>query len=371
MEELELGLGLMPRSNDGYGPYRGHAALVTTAVLTSISGFIVVLRLFTRSLLVKYIGREDWIIIAALACSFVYLGLTVSEVHFGLGYHSYNLPHEELGQQLKRLWSSFPFYNASLSFTRFSILFQYLRIFPNHSFRLACFIVMGIVGSFSIWTIVSGFLHCNPISDFWTESDPGYCLSFEGVWVFNSVMNIVTDLILLALPMYPLAQLQLPKPQKIGLMLMFSMGGLVVIISAIRVYSIYDLGRRTDMSWDSAISTCWTAAECNAAIICACLPPPPPTNQPPLPQDSLHRLGPAQRAEESRRLHAGRRGDLPPGKTVLRLRLRSGSGQRQDDRLDRETVRWYRGHHRSGDGVPPGRRKWASERKSVRYGDGE
>lgn len=85
---------------------------------------------------------------------------------------------------------------------------------------------MGIVGSFSIWTIVSGFLHCNPISDFWTESDPGYCLSFEGVWVFNSVMNIVTDLILLALPMYPLAQLQLPKPQKIGLMLMFSMGGL-------------------------------------------------------------------------------------------------------------------------------------------------
>lgn len=226
MEELELGLGLMPRSNDGYGPYRGHTALVTTAVLTSISGFIVVLRLFTRSLLVKYIGREDWIIIAALACSFVYLGLTLSEVHFGLGYHSYNLPREELRQQLKRLWLSFPFYNASLSLTRFSILFQYLRIFPNHSFRLACFIVMGVVGSFSIWTIVSGFLHCNPISDFWTESDSGYCLSFEGVWVFNSVMNIVTDLILLALPMYPLAQLQLPKLQKIGLMLMFSMGGL-------------------------------------------------------------------------------------------------------------------------------------------------
>lgn len=74
MEELELGLGLMPRSNDGYGPYRGHAALVTTAVLTSISGFIVVLRLFTRSLLVKYIGREDWIIIAALVS---FLNITV------------------------------------------------------------------------------------------------------------------------------------------------------------------------------------------------------------------------------------------------------------------------------------------------------
>lgn len=77
-----------------------------------------------------------------------------------------------------------------------------------------------------MWAVVSGFLHCMPVSHFWDQQGSGYCLDFEGVWMFNSVMNIVTDLILLALPMHPLLQLKLPKPQKIGLMILFSVGGL-------------------------------------------------------------------------------------------------------------------------------------------------
>lgn len=71
MEGLGTGTGynnsLMPRTNhDGYGPYRGRVALVTTAVLTSISAFVVALRFFTRVWLVKYVGRDDWTILAAL-----------------------------------------------------------------------------------------------------------------------------------------------------------------------------------------------------------------------------------------------------------------------------------------------------------------
>ena len=66
MDELNLEFSLVSRRSDGHGADRGHVALITTAVLTGIAGFVVVLRFVTRSLLVKYIGREDWIIIAAL-----------------------------------------------------------------------------------------------------------------------------------------------------------------------------------------------------------------------------------------------------------------------------------------------------------------
>lgn len=119
-------------------------------------------------------------------------------------------------------------YNASLACTKYSILFQYLRIFPSKAFRIACFVMMGVVASYSSWAIVSGFVNCVPIAKFWDRSIKGNCLSFEALWFFNASMNIATDLSLLVMPMPLLSQLQLPRTQKIALVGVFAIGGLYV-----------------------------------------------------------------------------------------------------------------------------------------------
>lgn len=124
------------------------------------------------------------------------------------------------------LWVAIPMYNASLACTKFSILFQYLRIFPSRPFRISCYVAMGVVASYSTWAIVSGFVNCVPIAKFWNRSIQGYCLSFEALWFFNASMNILTDLALLIMPMPLLSQLQLPRMQKIALVGVFAIGGL-------------------------------------------------------------------------------------------------------------------------------------------------
>ena len=129
-------------------------------------------------------------------------------------------------KQLKMLWVAIPMYNASLACTKFSILFQYLRIFPSRPFRISCYVAMGVVASYSTWAIVSGFVNCVPIAKFWDRSIQGYCLSFEALWFFNASMNILTDLALLIMPMPLLSQLQLPRMQKIALVGVFAIGGL-------------------------------------------------------------------------------------------------------------------------------------------------
>lgn len=129
-------------------------------------------------------------------------------------------------KQLKMLWVAIPMYNASLACTKFSILFQYLRIFPSRPFRISCYVAMGVVASYSTWAIVSGFVNCVPIAKFWNRSIQGYCLSFEALWFFNASMNILTDLALLIMPMPLLSQLQLPRMQKIALVGVFAIGGL-------------------------------------------------------------------------------------------------------------------------------------------------
>ncbi|PYH42814.1 PTH11-like integral membrane protein [Aspergillus saccharolyticus JOP 1030-1] len=262
---------LLPRVS-GNGEERGQRALVVTAVLTGFAVLVVALRMYARLGLMKLKGREDYTILISLVLACTYLGLVGAEVHFGLGIHSDELPQHVLKEQLKRLWAAIPFYNASLIFTKFSILFQYLRIFPDRRFRLACYVVLGIVATYGTWAVVSGFLNCVPVSRFWDRTVSGYCLNFETVWFFNASMNIATDVTLLLLPMPLLSQLQLPRTQKLALMGVFAIGGLVVITSILRLSSLHAVSQSKDTSWSNVGAAYWTAAECNVAIICACLP---------------------------------------------------------------------------------------------------
>ncbi|KAB8228206.1 PTH11-like integral membrane protein [Aspergillus alliaceus] len=249
---------LFPRNGDDRAS-REQRALVVTATLTAISILVVSMRMVARVGLLKLIGREDYTILFSL-------------VHFGLGKHNDAISGYELKQQLKRLWAAIPMYNASLAFTKFSILFQYLRIFPDRRFRNACHVMMGIVAAYSTWAVVSGFVNCVPVARFWDRSIPGSCLSFEAVWFFNASMNIATDLALLIMPMPLLSQLQLPRIQKLALMGVFAIGGLVVVTSVLRLSSLHAVAYDFDTSYSNVGAAYWTAAECNVAIICACLP---------------------------------------------------------------------------------------------------
>ena len=126
------------------------------------------------------------------------------------------------------MYAAIPLYNASLGCSKFSILFQYLRIFPGRGFRLACYAVMLIVGLYTAWAFVSGYLNCVPVARFWDRTVPGNCLSFEALWFFNAGMNIATDVALMILPMPLLSQLQLPRMQKFALIGVFAVGILYV-----------------------------------------------------------------------------------------------------------------------------------------------
>ncbi|KAJ5900970.1 uncharacterized protein N7473_005040 [Penicillium subrubescens] len=262
---------ILPREEDN-GYSRGRRALVVTAVLTGIAALIVGMRLFARLGLMKVTGREDWAILVSLIFSIIYLSLVGAQFHFGMGIHQDHLSTATLQSQLKCLWAAIPMYNASLAFTKFSILFQYLRIFPSRSFRLACYVMMAVVATYSSWAIVTGYVNCVPVAKFWNHDLPGGCLSFEAVWFFNASMNIATDVTLLLMPMPLLIKLQLPKMQKVALMGVFAMGILVVITSILRLSSLRIVAKSADTSYSNVDAAYWTAAECNVAIICSCLP---------------------------------------------------------------------------------------------------
>jgi hypothetical protein len=126
----------------------------------------------------------------------------------------------------KYLWISISFYNASLCLTKISIILQYLRVFVGNGVRRACWGTLAFVTCYGIYTVLISILACIPISAFWSPTPDMRCVSKKFSWFFNASFNIMTDLIILILPMPTLKSLKLPTRQKVGVMMIFALGGL-------------------------------------------------------------------------------------------------------------------------------------------------
>lgn len=85
-------------------------------------------------------------------------------------------------------------------------------------------------------------------------------------------MNIITDIATTILPLPVLKSLNLPKRQRYVLMFVFGMGGVVCVISVLRLSSLYTISISTDVSWDNPLAAIWSSCEVNVGILCSCLP---------------------------------------------------------------------------------------------------
>ena len=83
--------------------------------------------------------------------------------------------------------------------------------------------------------------------------------------------NVLTDFIILALPIQPLWQLRRPLKEKIEVMSMFLLGGFVCFASIYRAIVVHQL-THFDPCWSDDPVMWWTIIELSTAIISACLP---------------------------------------------------------------------------------------------------
>ena len=118
-------------------------------------------------------------------------------------------------------------YCLSLTFTKVSILLQYLRIFTTKQFRVSCWALLGFVAVYGTWSVFSSIFGCMPVAYFWDKTiKGGHCMNQYAVWFTSAAVNIVTDFAIIILPMPVLWRLNMPLKQKRALMLVFALGGL-------------------------------------------------------------------------------------------------------------------------------------------------
>lgn len=113
----------------------------------------------------------------------------------------------------------------SLSCTKLSILCLYLRIFPFRWIAWSSYATMSIIVAWTVATILAGCLICRPFAFNWDKTIPGgYCGNQVTSFTVTGVINLVTDVVVLALPMQPLYQLQMATYKKVVFISIFGLG---------------------------------------------------------------------------------------------------------------------------------------------------
>lgn len=130
------------------------------------------------------------------------------------------------------------FYKITINLTKTSILLLYLRIFVQRWFRIACYILMGIIIAYMIATFGASVWQCTPVPRAWDKSIPGTCVDITTNWYANAGFSISTDILILALPMYPIFMSHLRKTQKVAVVLMFALGFFTTITSILRMQTL-------------------------------------------------------------------------------------------------------------------------------------
>ncbi|CUS14908.1 unnamed protein product, partial [Tuber aestivum] len=191
-----------------------------------------------------------------------------------MGTHIETLSPQTLVVFLKATWGTNFAYSWVTMFAKLSVLIFYRRVMGHHTwFKWAadCMIVFILLIGIGSEAIL--FSHCRPFAYYWNRTIPnGYCWNLELFYFVNAGVNIVADVVITFLPLPLLSQLELPKRQKIGLCVIFSLGGLACAISAVRVFQLPALNHTKDITWDITSAMLWYFVEAHLIIIAACGP---------------------------------------------------------------------------------------------------
>ncbi|KAE8165061.1 hypothetical protein BDV40DRAFT_259305 [Aspergillus tamarii] len=251
-------------------PHSEFGQVIAICVVFMIAALLAVaLRFYIRIHTKRSLWLDDY---AALYSALMVTGYGVSSVYqtrWGLGLHAEYFPTANVKEFSKIQYVGGPFYAMSLLGFKVSLLASYLRIggFVKVYRTIIIVAIVAVVVNQVIFTFLFIF-PCKPIAMQWDTSLSGTCINTLKSYYALAGTSLGFDIIIIALPLPVLWNLQLGKRQKVALCCVFALGFFVTIIQIIRIFTIARLKTYTD----SKPVILWSIIETSLAVIIACVP---------------------------------------------------------------------------------------------------
>ncbi|KAJ5964245.1 uncharacterized protein N7479_004121 [Penicillium vulpinum] len=245
-------------------------ALVFAYTLSTLS---VALRILARKMTGSKLFMDDYLIMMALFFKYACSSGVVVLLFNGMGSHITMIPAKNLLVYFQLGFANAFIYTGCIAFIKFSILALYKRLFAVRHMTIAVNFMFGFIALWVVGVYVAGALLCIPVSKFWNPSIEGACLDPAKFYYGMQIPNIISDIILLIMPMNVVWTLPIPKSQKMLLSGVFLVGGLTLIFDIFRLIAMIKLVEMgPDITYNQVPVIVWTCIEAAVGIMAACLP---------------------------------------------------------------------------------------------------
>ncbi|KAL4862831.1 hypothetical protein BDV12DRAFT_206977 [Aspergillus spectabilis] len=261
-EGLDLGANRIAQNNG------------TVAAVMAIATVFVVLRFWARTVNNSGIAYDDWSLLVALAFAYGTGVCCILGGKYGIGEHIWVVEPDDVLMSMKIIFAYVILYATTVPMVKLSVLLLYRRIFRlAWTLYICAFLSIGY--TISVTTSIS--LACVPTSYFWTQwVDPtngGKCrINLYLFYLWNGVANLLTDVIILCIPIPIVWRLQMHRSQKLAISGIFLLGSFVCVATGVRIYTITKMKSSVDITWVIGDAMIWSNVEPCIGIVSACLP---------------------------------------------------------------------------------------------------
>ncbi|KAK3292671.1 uncharacterized protein B0H64DRAFT_234029 [Chaetomium fimeti] len=254
---------------------RSLVAPIATAITGGMALVFVILRVYESGFRKKEFHWADvWAILAMVSSIPMDVGEFFMMAH-GMGKDIWTLAPEEITEVVKYTWITQVFYAPAIMLTKITVVCFFMRVFPARGFQLVCWGTIAHCVLFIVSTTIAAILACVPVEAAWiawTGTAEAVCFNNNAFWWAHAAINIITDVWILALPIPQLLNLQLGRRKKVYLIMMFSVGLVITIISIVRFSGLITYSTSTNPTFNNVNVATYSVIECNISIMCCCMP---------------------------------------------------------------------------------------------------
>ncbi|KAG5984254.1 hypothetical protein E4U55_005525 [Claviceps digitariae] len=195
------------------------------------------------------------------------------------------IPLDELNERsvvaLKYTFSLLPLFWTTVWAAKFSVLFFIrLLLIGLPRYMMWWRICLGVVIILYVACLCSQYLTCLPLERNWSIvgcSRPDDFPREDGSMKFATAADITSDLLTMILPLNLLHNLTITKLQKLWLVTVFSLSGIIIAVALVRLFSVLDVTDNSKQDILGAVNMLlsrymWSHIESAVALVVAALP---------------------------------------------------------------------------------------------------
>jgi hypothetical protein len=193
----------------------------------------------------------------------------------GTSRHAWDVPASVVTVSYIKLQASIQIVIApAIWAAKSAILALYIRLFGTVRWlKITCYVWIGLMALFYGSNIVVSVVYCIPRKgEAWDGTSFARCGTSAWSAVVIGVFSTVADVVIFVLPFPILLKLRVNPTKKLGLILLFLTGFILVILSVLSLVFRTMIFRGTDVTWYGTSTGILTFAELFGTIIVSCAP---------------------------------------------------------------------------------------------------